>query len=216
MSVQLLRAPSTRKNDVGGTIQRILDAASAEFGMCGVEGARIDDVAKRAGVTKQLIYYYYGSKDQLYEAVLDRASENAVDPLILDNYELMAPRDAIYLLLSRIFDQYRQRPMLTAMTLDQNLHNCAHISARSKLRRGTPEVVAKFAELVERGIALGDFRPEIDPHRFFATAIVAITGCFFTGRTMSTYLELDFTSDAGIELWRKDSLDFIMTALTVP
>lgn len=210
---ELLLPAAPRKNDSRATVRRILDAASAEFAVNGVEGARIDEIAKRAGVTKQLVYYYYGSKDHLYEAVLDAASDEAVSPLLTDCYDHMAPCDAVYLLFSRIFDQYRDRPELAAMTLDQNLHGCAHISTRSKLRRGTREVVAIFAALLQRGVASGDFRAGIDPQRFFATAFVILTGCFFSGRTMSTYIDLDMTSAAGVELWRASSLDFILSAL---
>ena len=51
----------------------VLAAAMKEFAESGYGGARIDKVAERAGVNKQLIYYYFGNKDDLYLAVLDSA-----------------------------------------------------------------------------------------------------------------------------------------------
>jgi len=52
------------------TKQRIFDAATAEFAGHGVAGARIDRIASSASANKQLIYAYFGSKRQLFEAVV--------------------------------------------------------------------------------------------------------------------------------------------------
>ena len=53
------------------TRQRILDAALAEFAAKGLAGARVDEIAARAGANKRMLYAYYGDKDALFEAVLD-------------------------------------------------------------------------------------------------------------------------------------------------
>lgn len=50
----------------------MLDAAVAEFGAHGFSGARVSEIARRAGVNKQLISYYFGGKEGLYRAVADR------------------------------------------------------------------------------------------------------------------------------------------------
>ena len=54
------------------TISRLLDVARAEFADKGLDGARIDEIARRAGITKQLIYHYYSSKEELFGAVVAR------------------------------------------------------------------------------------------------------------------------------------------------
>lgn len=51
--------------------KRILQAASKEFANKGFSGARVDDIAKRAGINKQLIYYYFENKEKLYTLVLE-------------------------------------------------------------------------------------------------------------------------------------------------
>src|SRR4030088_3551457 len=74
-------APATRKDaaapvsaratrDPEGPTQRILEAALDEFAAKGLDGARVDAIAARAGVNKRMLYYYFGSKDDLYRAVL--------------------------------------------------------------------------------------------------------------------------------------------------
>lgn len=62
--------PARVTRDPEGTRRRILDAALDEFAAKGLDGARVDAIAARAGVNKRMLYYYFGSKDDLYRAVL--------------------------------------------------------------------------------------------------------------------------------------------------
>jgi len=64
--------PDARQRDAERTREALLDAALAEFGAKGLAGARTSEIAERAGVNKQLISYYFGGKDGLYKAILDR------------------------------------------------------------------------------------------------------------------------------------------------
>lgn len=64
--------PEARKRDSERTRLALLDAATAEFAAKGREGARVSAIAARAGVNKQLVSYYFGGKDGLYQAILDR------------------------------------------------------------------------------------------------------------------------------------------------
>jgi TetR/AcrR family transcriptional regulator len=61
---------TTRTRDPEGTRRKILAAALQEFSAKGIDGARVDAIAARAGVNKQLLYYYFDSKDGLFRAVL--------------------------------------------------------------------------------------------------------------------------------------------------
>jgi AcrR family transcriptional regulator len=61
--------PGERQRDPERTRARILDAAKVEFGTKGFAGARVSDIADRAGVNKQLISYYFGGKEGLYTAL---------------------------------------------------------------------------------------------------------------------------------------------------
>ena len=65
-------APDARRRDAERTREALLDAALAEFGAKGLAGARTSEIAARAGVNKQLISYYFGGKDGLYQAILER------------------------------------------------------------------------------------------------------------------------------------------------
>jgi AcrR family transcriptional regulator len=68
------RAPTgaDRQRDPDRTQEALLDAARAEFAAKGMAGARVSEIAARAGVNKQLISYYFGGKEGLYRALRDR------------------------------------------------------------------------------------------------------------------------------------------------
>jgi AcrR family transcriptional regulator len=71
-------ADRPRLRDPEGTRRRILAAALQEFSAKGIDGARVDAIAERAGTNKRMLYYYFGSKDDLFRAVLrQRLAERA-------------------------------------------------------------------------------------------------------------------------------------------
>jgi AcrR family transcriptional regulator len=66
------RETASRPRDAKATQERLLLAAVDEFAERGLAGARIDRIAERADANKRLIYAYFGSKDELFDAVLVR------------------------------------------------------------------------------------------------------------------------------------------------
>ena len=65
------RAPlrDARQRDAERSRELLLNAALEEFAAKGFAGARVQDIADRAGVNKQLITYYFGGKEGLFEAL---------------------------------------------------------------------------------------------------------------------------------------------------
>lgn len=66
------RAQTAVRDDSRDYREEVLRAAVTEFAEKGFSGARVDTIASRAKANKQLIYYYFGSKQDLYEVVLER------------------------------------------------------------------------------------------------------------------------------------------------
>jgi TetR/AcrR family transcriptional regulator len=54
---------------------KVLQAAIDEFAEHGLSGARVDRIAQRAGANKQLIYYYFGDKDGLFDAAVRKMTD---------------------------------------------------------------------------------------------------------------------------------------------
>jgi AcrR family transcriptional regulator len=82
--------------DSTATKIRILDAATAEFAAHGLAGARVDRLAERAGANKQLIYAYFGSKERLFDATLERHIERLLDAVPFDAYNLPSYAAALF------------------------------------------------------------------------------------------------------------------------
>jgi AcrR family transcriptional regulator len=89
--------------DAHDTRRRLLNAASQEFAARGVAGARVDRIAEVAGVNKAMIYNYFGSKDQLFEAVFADQVVNAVNDVPLDPADLPG-------YVGRLFDYHHAHP----------------------------------------------------------------------------------------------------------
>ena len=94
-----------RRRDAAASRERLLTAAAAEFVAHGVAGARVDRIAAAAGANQRLIYDYFGDKDALFDAVLDRFTEEAVGAVPIDADDLPA-------YAGRLFDYHCDNPDL--------------------------------------------------------------------------------------------------------
>jgi AcrR family transcriptional regulator len=66
--------PRTKPTDVA-TPERLIEAAMVEFARAGFEGARLGDIAKRAGISRPSLLYHFETKEALYRAVIQRCFE---------------------------------------------------------------------------------------------------------------------------------------------
>lgn len=88
------RQPEERRRDADRTRTELVEAAFDEFAARGQSGARVQDIAARVGVDKQLINYYFGGKDGLYQEVL--RTRFARDAAINDPEQSLADNGARY------------------------------------------------------------------------------------------------------------------------
>jgi AcrR family transcriptional regulator len=89
--------------DAESTRRRLLAAAAQEFSARGIAGARVDRIAEVAGANKAMIYNYFGSKDQLFDAVFHENVVRAVNDVPIDPDDL--PGYA-----GRLFDFHQGHP----------------------------------------------------------------------------------------------------------
>src|SRR3546814_8419165 len=116
-----------------------------------LEGARMENIARRCGKTKHLIYQYYGSKERLFADVVSRNHERAIAELIAYDYEGLEPEQAFRAFLRNMADQYRRFPEWAPMMLDENLQDGVHYAERRKLRAVKQPLPAQFRRILERG-----------------------------------------------------------------
>jgi AcrR family transcriptional regulator len=205
----------TVTRDKVGTLDKILKAAEGEFSSKGFEAANVETIAKIAGVTKQLVHHYFRTKEQLYRATLDNVAENMVQLLEESaTFSDLPPRDGIRSLINQIINDYIQHPGYAALTLDQSLHQCEHVSPASRF---IPSMRAKIENvlkpILEKGIAEGVFRADLDVDMTFWIIFYSANACFLHGKVMSEASEKDFSDPKLIEMWRNTSIEFILASL---
>ena len=77
------------------TIRSILDAAAMEFAETGFEGARVDQIAERAGVNKAMIYYHIGDKQALYSRILHDVLGHTAERMASGIQSVQTPREKL-------------------------------------------------------------------------------------------------------------------------
>jgi len=169
----------------------ILAAAMDEFAQYGYAGGRVDRIAERAEINKRLIYYYFGNKDDLFLAVLERTYADiraAEQALHLDE---MDPVEAIRQLVSFTWHYYLEHPEFIALLNSENLHQAVHLKESKRIQEMNSPLVAMLAEVLERGRKQDLFRDGVDPIQLYIS-IASI--CYFylsNNPTLSTIFGRD-------------------------
>jgi TetR/AcrR family transcriptional regulator len=198
------------------TIDKILGAGRAEFMEHGFEGARLEAVASRAGLTKQLVYYYFKSKGDLYSVVLDHASEEMFGVLD-DDYAALRPDLAVERFVENLVRALSERPYMVSMALDEALLHGAHISRRSKYIPTTRFFIeSRVKPILEQGHRSGLFRWDPSPELFYWVVFSTVFGVFMRSWDMTESCGTDFSAPEGIATWTKHCVDFVLRSLGVP
>jgi AcrR family transcriptional regulator len=195
------------------TITRLLKEARHAFSEKGLAGARVDEIARAAGVTKQLVYHYFSSKEELFASVLDESAQDVLTDLLALELDHLPPTVALRVLLEHSFDQYRSDPALGALAqegLRFHEHNVVH---RNRFSDMAPALVTHMERILRRGAASGEFQQGVDARLFCAASALVTTGGFTNRYTVSTVAGFDTTSPEGIAAWRQFSVDFVLASI---
>jgi len=156
------RAPS-RRNDPERTKRDILAVATKEFADHGLSGARVDAIAARTRTTKRAIYYYFGSKEGLYVAVLEKAYGDirAVEAGL--HLEDLEPEAAIRRLIDFPITSHEKTPDFARLISIENIHRAEHLAASGSMQHLNVAIIRIIEDIVRRGQEQGLFRADVDP-----------------------------------------------------
>ncbi len=200
------------------TREAILSAAAREFAAEGVAGARIDAIARAAGVNKALLYYYFQDKETLHGAVLDRVFTGLRQALtaVLDRADLPL-RDKLLACAGAHFDYIAASPMYPRLVMSEMMR--AGRNGSPHLRRIVEQyfapIFARLSELIGRGIAAGEFRP-VEPMQFIPSMVAVIVFYFSSSPVVRMISGGDPLSPERIATRRAAVLDFVAAALFRP
>jgi len=151
-----------RRRDADRTQREILDVATSEFADQGFAGARVDEIAARTRTTKRMIYYYFGSKEALFVAVLERAYatiRSAEQTIEVDHLE---PAAAIRRLAELTFDHHESHPDFIRLVSIENIHRAEHIAGHADFAGQNSPAIELIERILERGRADGSFSRDVD------------------------------------------------------
>ena len=153
---------SPRKHNPELTRQNILDVATEEFASAGLAGARVDAIAARTRTTKRMIYYYFGSKEELYQAVLDRVYSGIRDIEQATPLADLPPIDAMRALVALTFDYHDAHPEFVRLVSMENFHAARHLQRSATLPSKSGGIIRILQTILARGEAAGVFRANVD------------------------------------------------------
>jgi len=173
-----------RRRDADRTRRDILDAATAEFSDRGYSGGRVDEIAARTRTTKRMIYYYFGSKEGLWTAVLERAyaairaAEQELD------VEHLEPRQALRRLAELTFDHHEAHPGFIRLVSIENIHHAEHLRRSQAIGHLNMPALAVIGKILEKGREAGVFRRDVDA---VDVHMMINAFCFFRVANRSTF-----------------------------
>ncbi|MFD1381283.1 TetR/AcrR family transcriptional regulator [Fodinicurvata halophila] len=192
------------------TRRRILQAATEEFAAKGLEGARTDEIARRSGANKRMIYHYFSSKEGLFQAVLEKAYADIRGSEKRLRLTQRDPVDAMAQLVGFSFDWFHRHPEFAKLLNEENLYEGVHVESSAKARSLNMPLVDMIQELLERGEASGQFRSGVDPVQLYIS-IAGISYFFFSNRfTLSAIFSRDLASRPELEQRRQHVIDVIL------
>lgn len=150
-------------NDAELSKTDILAVATEEFALNGLSGARVDAIADRTRTSKRMIYYYFGSKEGLYRAVLEKAYG---DIRALDSEQkssAVTPEEAIRRIIDVTFDYDETHPNFISLVTVENIHRGRNIDQLPSIKERNAAVIRTLSDLLERGVKSGKFRADVNP-----------------------------------------------------
>ncbi|WP_225826008.1 TetR family transcriptional regulator [Streptomyces naphthomycinicus] len=206
--------PGGRGRDAARTRAEILDVATQEFARAGFDGARVDEIAARTRTTKRMIYYYFGGKEQLFTAVLERAYGAIRDAERRLDVEHLDPVAAIRRLAELTFDHHERHPDLVRLVSIENIHGAEHIAASRKLGRIGAPALDVIRRILAAGREAGLFTADVDAIDLHA---MISSFCFFrvaNRHTFGTLFGRDLLDPAQREHYRTMLGDMVIAYLT--
>jgi AcrR family transcriptional regulator len=201
------------RRDPQRTSAAILAAAVAEFMEKGFGGARVNTIAARAKINKRMLYHYFGDKEALYFAVLEgvyvsiRSAEAKLHLLDRDPIEGMRE------LVAFTWRYFLDHPEFLSLLATENLHRAKYLKRSARVVDLHSPLIDGMADLLRRGAANGQFRPNTDPVRIYIS--IAALGFFYLSNrwTLSTIFRRELATEGELESWGNHIVDVVLSYL---
>jgi AcrR family transcriptional regulator len=192
----------------------IVAAAIDEFAARGFKGASMDAIAARTDTTRALINYYFGGKERLYIAVLERVYaeiREAESRLDLDH---LGPEDAVRRIVEFTYGYYLSHEGFVRLVVAENQARGRQLRKSKAMRTLNRPIIERLSQVLARGRAEGRFRSDVDPVEVHKS--IAALGMFnVTNRhTFGAIFQRDMGARGDVARRRDIVADIILSYLT--
>jgi AcrR family transcriptional regulator len=203
------RRTGVREQSALATRDSLLKAAIKVFSRHGFDGARVEQISRAAKSHDRMIYYYFGSKESLFVAVIEaiyRRFDEAESRLKLD---LNQPVKALCEVIAFIWSYYQKHPEFITLLNSENLHRGRHIGRARKAGGYASPALSILQQVLDSGEAAGVFRPGLRARDVYL--MIASMGYFYLSNryTLSAFLGENLEEPAALGHWH----DFIAQAV---
>jgi TetR/AcrR family transcriptional regulator, upper aerobic nicotinate degradation pathway regulator len=193
LGVRAQAAQATREN--------ILRAATKVFAKHGFAGGRIEQISKAAKSYDRMIYYYFGSKEGLFIAVLEemyRRFNEAEAKLVLD---VAQPVEALANVIRFMWGYYHRNPEFITLLNTENLHRGKHIAKSLRAREYSSPAVDVLGQVLISGARQGLFRADVAARDVYL--MIASMGYFYLSNrfTLAAFLGEEMETPAALAHW---------------
>jgi len=205
-----------RLRDPERTKEEILVVSTQEFAERGFAGARVDEIANQTRTTKRMIYYYFGSKERLYTAALQRAYE---DIRVVESNVEVEHLDAVAALrkLAQLtFDRHEANPNFSRLISQENVQRAQFVIKANGFPGVERPIVQMLESVLERGRADGVFVRDIDA---LDVHMLISSFCFFRINNRFTFAASfgrNLVDPSRRDMYREMIGDVVVDYLTTP
>jgi len=187
---------------------RIVAAAREEFARRGFAGARVEQIIRRAGVNKQLLFYYFHSKRGLFQAVLAQSAGELESALAQLATPSGGPLERLRLTLGAQFEFLARHPEIVAL-LGQGTRSGSGGGA------AFAPAINRLVVLLAEGQGLGQVRDDLDPHLTAAQALILMVGYLSMEAVIATSARPLGADEPSLRArWREAAVDLVVAGVS--
>lgn len=195
------RKPGVREQAAQETQESILRAATRIFAKHGFSGGRIDQISKAAQSHDRMIYYYFGSKEGLYIAVLENLYRRFNEAEAALKIDVEQPEQALVAVISFIWSYYQRHPEFITLLNDENLHRGKHIAKSPRAHDYSSPATQILQTVLASGIAKQVFKEGVDARKLYLM-IASLNYFYLSNRhTLSAFFGYKLDSAQALQEW---------------
>lgn len=211
----LRRGTGVREAASLATRRAILRAATKVFAKYGYDGGSVEKISKSAKSYDRMIYYYFGSKEGLFIAVLEgiyRSMDEAESAIALDAAQPVATLTAV---IRFMHGYYRKNPEFVTLLNTENLHKGRHIAKSMRAGEYSSHAIAVIREVLASGVAQGLFRVDVAAREVYL--LIASTGYFYMSNrhTLTTFLGEPLETPEAVARWEAFVIDTVLRSVSI-